>query len=143
MVSLVALREVSEAVAPTDVPVVLGDVRGELAAIDLRDDLTLVEYTRVDNSRWSVLAALVVLNVLDVISTAAVIAAGGTESNPLMQPLIEGIWAAVVLKTAVLLGIAWLLGRCVDSRRIGLMMACTTGWYIGVVSWNLAILGFG
>ena len=51
MVWHVALREVSESVAPTDVPVVLGDVNGRLAAIDLRDDLTLVEYTRVDDNR--------------------------------------------------------------------------------------------
>lgn len=138
-----ALREVSESVAPTDVPVVLGDVNGRLAAIDLRDDLTLVEYTRVDDSRWSMLAVLVVLNVLDVVSTAAVISAGGTENNPLMRPLVEGIWPAVVLKTVVLLAIAWLLGRSADSRRIGVMMACTTGWYIAVVSWNLTILGFG
>ena len=137
------MREVSESVAPIDVPVVLGDVNGRLAAIDLRDDLTLVEYTRVDDSRWSVLAVLVLLNVLDVVSTAAVIAAGGTESNPLMRPLVEGIWPAVLLKGAVLLTIAWLLARSTDSRRIGVMMACTTGWYIAVVTWNLTILGFG
>jgi hypothetical protein len=143
MVWHVALREVSQSVAPTDVPVVLGDVNGRLAAIDLRDDLTLVEYTRVDDSRWSMLAVLVVLNVLDVVSTAAVISAGGTENNPLMRPLVEGIWPAVVIKTAVLLTIAWLLGRSADSRRIGVMMACTTGWYIAVVCWNLTILGFG
>ena len=143
MVGVVASREVSELVAHADVPVVIGDDRGELAAIDLRDDLTLVEYTRVDDSRWSVLAALTVLNVLDIISTAAVIAAGGDENNPLMRPLIDGIWAAVALKAVVLLSIAWLLTRCVDSRRVGLMPACATGWYIAVVSWNLAILGFG
>ncbi len=143
MVGVVASREVSELVAHADVPVVIGDDRGEFAAIDLRDDLTLVEYTRVDDSRWSVLAALTVLNVLDIISTAAVIAAGGDENNPLMRPLIDGIWAAVALKAVVLLSIAWLLTRCVDSRRVGLMLACATGWYIAVVSWNLAILGFG
>jgi len=143
MVCPVPLREMTGLPARTDVPVVIGDDRGELAAIDLRDDLTLVEYTRVDDSRWSVLAALVVLNILDVVSTAAVIAAGGTENNPLMRPLIDGIWAAVALKTLALLVIAWLLARCTDSRRIGVMMACTTGWYLAVVSWNLAILGFG
>ena len=143
MVCPVPLREMTESPARTDVPVVIGDDRGGVAAIDLRDDLTLVEYTRVDDSRWSVLAALVVLNVLDVVSTAAVIAAGGNESNPLMRPLIDGIWAAVALKAVVLVAIGWLLARCSDSRRIGVMMACTTGWYIAVVSWNLAILGFG
>ena len=143
MVCPVPSIEMTGLPARTDVPVMIGDDRGELAAIDLRDDLTLVEYTRVDVSRWSVLAALVVLNVLDVVSTAAVIAAGGNESNPLMRPLIDGIWAAVALKTLVLFAIAWLLTRCTDSRRISVMMACTTGWYLAVVSWNLAILGFG
>ena len=143
MVGLVPLREITRLPARTDVPVVIGDDRSELTAIDLRDDLTLVEYTRVTDSRWSVLAALVVLNILDVVSTAAVIAAGGNENNPLMRPLIDGIWPAVALKTVVLLSIAWLLARCTDSRRIGVMMACTTGWYFAVVSWNLAILGFG
>ena len=143
MVCPVPLREMTGLRARTDVPVVIGDDRGELAAIDLRDDLTLVEYTRVNDSRWAMLAALVVLNILDVVSTAAVIAAGGNENNPLMRPLIDGIWAAVALKALVLLAIAWLLTRCNDSRRIGVMMACTTGWYFAVVSWNLAILGFG
>ena len=82
------------------------------------------------------------LNALDVISTVAVIAAGGTENNPLMRPLIEGVWPAVLLKTTVLILIAWLLHRCSDSRRIAVMMACTTGWYIAVVSWNVTVLAF-
>ena len=116
---------------------------GEVVAIDLRDDMTLVEYAErapVDDGRWRMLIALVVLNALDVITTAAVIGAGGTENNPLMRPLIEDVWPAVLLKTAVLLLIAWLLHRCSDSRRIVVMMACTTGWYLAVVSWNVTVL---
>lgn len=137
-----ALREISDEQDRGRAPVVLGDESGEVAAIDLRDDVALVEYERHDDNRWSVLAALVVLNALDVISTVAVLAAGGTENNPLMRPLIEGVWPAVLVKTAVLVTIAWLLARCRDSRRIEIMMACATGWYIAVVAWNLAVLGF-
>jgi len=143
----VTAGNLSEGVEARVQPVVVGEECGELVAIDLRDDMTLVEYApagdrSVEDGRWNVLIALVLLNVLDVISTVAVLAAGGTESNPLMRPLIEGVWPAVLLKTVVLVLVAWLLHRCSDSRRIAVMMACTAGWYIAVVSWNVTVFAF-
>ena len=126
---------------------VVGDERGEVSAIDLRDDMVLVEYdppeqAPVTDGRWNVLIALVVLNVLDLITTAAVIAAGGSENNPLMRPLMEDFWPAVLAKTTVLVLVAWLLSRCSYNRRVAVMMACTTGWYTAVVSWNVTVLAF-
>ena len=139
---MVSLREFAEQHDAGRPPVVFHDRRGQVAVIDLRGDRTRVEYTPTDESRWSALIALAVLNALDVFSTVAVIAAGGTEGNPLMRPLIEGVWPAVIVKSLVLVVVALLLGRCSNSRRIKLMMAVTTGWYIAVVAWNLTILAF-
>ena len=136
-VSRTEIRQGADTPAP---PVVLGDEGGELLAIDLRDDVALVEYTRTADRRWSVLLLLVALNALDVITTLAVISAGGSENNPFMRPLVEAVWPAVALKAAVLIAIAWLLARCADSRRIELMMVFATGWYLAVVSWNLTVL---
>jgi hypothetical protein len=136
-VSRTEIRPGADAPAP---PVVLGDEDGELLSIDLRDDVALVEYTRTTDRRWSVLLLLVALNALDVITTVAVISAGGSENNPLMRPFVEAVWPAVALKAAVLITIAWLLARCEDSRRIEMMMVFATGWYLAVVSWNLTVL---
>lgn len=138
-VSQSEIRGETEATAQ---PVVLGDQQDELVSIDLRDDMALVEYRRAIDSRWSVLALLVVLNALDVVTTVAVLADGGIENNPLMRPLVDGVWPAVVVKAAVLVSIGWLLARCHDSRKIEVMLVCATGWYLAVVSWNLAILAF-
>jgi hypothetical protein len=140
MVDGVSGTEISQGADATAHPVVLGDERGELLAIDLRDDVVLVEYTRTVDRRWSVLLLLVALNALDVITTVAVISAGGSENNPLMRPFVEAVWPAVALKATVLITIAWLLARCEDSRRIEMMMVFATGWYLAVVSWNVTVL---
>lgn len=139
---MVSLREFAEEQSPGRAPGILHGPRAQVAVIDLRGDRTRVEYAPTDESRWSVVIALAVLNALDLLSTMAVIAAGGTEGNPLMRPLIEGVWPAVMVKALVLVIVAFLLGRCSNSRRIKLMMAVTTGWYIAVVAWNLTILAF-
>lgn len=139
------------------------DERRDIASLDLRQDPPVVEYApdgtvgavedrssrrartadrSVDDNRWSVLAALAVLNVLDVASTAAVLAGGGTENNPLMRPLIESVWPAVLVKGAALGLVGWLLTRCTNSRRVEILMACATGWYLAVVSWNVTVLAF-
>lgn len=123
---------------------VVGDRDGELTAIDLRDDLTLVEYSRPrEDHRWTVLAVLVVLNALDVVTTMAVIAAGGHENNPLMRPLVDGVWPVILAKSVALGIVGLLLARCVRSRRVEVMMALATGWYLAVVCWNVAVLAVG
>ena len=89
---------------------------------------------------WAVYVALVVLNVLDLITTAAVLDRGGSERNPLVKPIIDGIWDVALLKGLVLVLIAVLLMRCPESRIARLALASTTGWYLAVVAWNSGIL---
>lgn len=93
-----------------------------------------------DDARWSMFGWLVVLNVLDVISTAMVLDSGGAERNPFVQPFVESLWQVTGLKVLVLVVIGSLLTRCAGSRIAELALAATTGWYVAVVSWNLMVL---
>ena len=101
------------------------------------DDLLRVART---DRRWSMFVGLAVLNVADVITTAMVLDRGGSESNPFVKPLVDDIWQVGLLKIAVLVIIAALLTRCRESRIAEFALAATTGWYLAVVMWNLAVL---
>lgn len=92
------------------------------------------------DSRWALYAGLVVLNILDLLSTAMVIDRGGSERNPFVQPFVHDMWQVAALKGVVLVIIATLLTRVQGSRIAELALAGTTGWYLAVVSWNLAVL---
>lgn len=97
---------------------------------------------RVVSTRRLVLAAaLVVLNLLDVLLTRAVIAAGGVEANPLMAPLMGGLAAPLGLK-AVVAGCAGLLlllcpprARVGESAVLGVVVL-----YCAIVVWNAGVL---
>jgi hypothetical protein len=90
--------------------------------------------------RWRLYIALVVLNVLDVVTTGMVLDRGGAERNPFVQPLVDDLWQIGLLKTCVLAFVATLLTRCPQSRIADLALAGTTGCYLAVVSWNVAVL---
>ena len=90
--------------------------------------------------RWLLFAALVVLNLADVITTALVLAAGGVETNPLIQPIVDDIAVVALLKAAVLGVVGMLLVRCRDSRVVDIALVLTTGWYLAVVGWNVTVL---
>lgn len=90
--------------------------------------------------RWALYVGLVVLNVLDVITTAMVLDRGGAERNPFVQPFVDDMWQVGLLKAVVLVVIATLLARVRGSRIAELSLAGTTGWYLAVVSWNVAVL---
>jgi hypothetical protein len=92
------------------------------------------------DNRWSLYSVLIALNVFDLVTTAAVIDHGGSERNPLVQPIIDGIWMVALVKGLVLIVVAILLTRCRESRIADLALAGTTGWYIAVVIWNLVVL---
>jgi hypothetical protein len=99
------------------------------------------DVTRLDGDhRWPLYIALVVFNVLDLITTAVVLDRGGTERNPLVKPIVDGIWDVALVKGLVLVLVAVLLTRCRESRIADLALAGTTGWYIAVVIWNCAVL---
>jgi hypothetical protein len=85
--------------------------------------------------------ALVTLNALDLLTTAAVLALGGTESNPAMQGVVEHWWKPIVVK-AVVLTLMWVavLRTPVRSKvaDVGLVLAWV--FYAGVVGWNTLLL---
>lgn len=94
----------------------------------------------VGDSRWALFVSLIVLNVLDLITTSMVLQRGGQERNPFVQPLVDNLWHVGLLKALVLVIVATLLTRCRGSRVAELSLAGTTGWYLAVVCWNVAVL---
>lgn len=94
----------------------------------------------VADPRWTLFAGLFVLNVLDLITTVMVLDRGGEERNPFVQPLVDNMWHVALAKALVLVIVATLLTRCRGSRIAELSLAATTGWYLAVVSWNVAVL---
>ncbi len=93
-----------------------------------------------DDQRWSLFLGLVVLNVVDVITTFVIIGRGGVEGNPFVKPLIDGVWQVSLLKAVVLAIIGLLLMRCEQSRISNIALSGATGWYLAVVFWNLLVL---
>lgn len=92
------------------------------------------------DQRWLLFVALVVLNVADVITTAMVLARGGVETNPFIEPIIDDMTMVSLLKGAVLGIVGVLLVRCRDSRIAEVSLTLTTGWYLAVVGWNVSVL---
>ncbi len=90
--------------------------------------------------RWQVFSVLVMLNILDVITTAFVLDRGGSERNPFIEPMIDSLTQVTLLKLLVLGFVAALLMRCTQSRIADLALTAATGWYLAVVGWNLAVL---
>ena len=95
---------------------------------------------RLADPRWSLYLGLVVLNVLDIITTSMVIDRGGAERNPFVQPFVHDMAQVTGLKAAVLVLIAALLTRCAGSRLAELSLAGAAGWYLAVVLWNTSVL---
>lgn len=94
----------------------------------------------IGDSRWALFVSLIVLNLLDLVTTALVLDRGGEERNPFVQPLVDNLWHVALLKGLVLVIVATLLTRCRGSRIAELSLAGTTGWYLAVVCWNIAVL---
>ena len=91
----------------------------------------------------ALLAWLVALNLADIITTRAVLQAGGTESNPLMQPFVGDILHAVALKGSCLLIVTALVLRTRTPDRTALVLGAVNVWYLAVVCWNLLVLSQG
>lgn len=90
---------------------------------------------------WVMLAALAALNGADLATTSAVLAAGGTEANPMMAPIIHHPYAPAAVKVAFLVSLAAGI-RAVPPEssvaRIGL--AAAVALYSFVVAWNVTNL---
>jgi hypothetical protein len=87
-------------------------------------------------------AAVLVLNLCDVLLTRAVLDRGGVEGNPLMAGLMEGLAAPLGVKAlgAVVVGILLMVSP-VDSKFAERAVVCVAGLYLGIVLWNTAMLG--
>jgi hypothetical protein len=83
---------------------------------------------------------LAVLNLADLLTTRLVLSRGGSEGNPVMAPLVEGMWGAAVLKLACVGLIAMLAQRCLGSVRARCGLLVVVAWYAAVVSWNVVVL---
>lgn len=92
-------------------------------------------------SRWLMAAALLGLNLLDVLVTKWILQHGGTEMNPVMRPLIHDTAAPLVVKllVATLVGVL-LLASPRHSRFADRAMAVVVVAYAVVVAWNIGIL---
>lgn len=90
--------------------------------------------------RLQLAAALIALNVADVITTRAVLDRGGIEANPLMVGLMQGFAAPLLVKTVVA-AIAGLLLLCCPpaSRRAERATAAVIGLYMAIVVWNMGV----
>ena len=91
--------------------------------------------------RWYLAASLVILNLLDVLSTKWIISLGGEESNPLMKRIIDHPTAPLLLK----LGLCVLIGALVlaaprERKFSEYAMCAVVGAYTLVIAWNVAVL---
>lgn len=91
--------------------------------------------------RWLMAAALLGLNLLDVVVTKWILQRGGTEMNPVMRPIIRDPAAPLVVKllVATLVG-ALLLASPRNSRFADRAMVVVVVAYAVVVAWNIGIL---
>jgi hypothetical protein len=86
------------------------------------------------------LAWLIGLNIGDLITTRAVLARGGAESNPLMQGVIDSTMQASLLKCVCLMAVVALVLRTRFPERVAWTLGAVNVWYSLVVVWNLAVL---
>ena len=84
--------------------------------------------------------ALLVVQLLDVASTAAVICAGGQEGSPVAAAILRwgGMGSLLGLKVAGVAAVAWALSRAPHRAS---WVWCAAAVYAGVVVWNLSLLG--
>src|SRR4051812_14292455 len=138
--------------APADVRdgvlIDLRDHRPDRAVLDLRgtDAPPVVEVesrpdpnrVAVVGSRWVLLLSLALLNVLDLLTTRAVLAAGGAEANPLMSSVINSAWGPVIIKSAGVALVVVVVNACPpDSKVVNRALALTVLTYAAIVSWNM------
>ena len=96
---------------------------------------------QVSRRRLQLASAILVLNLLDVMTTKGVLSRGGVEANPLMAELMTGTAAPLGLK-ALVAGIAGGLLLCcpAESRLAERAAATVAGLYLAIVVWNTALL---
>lgn len=88
------------------------------------------------NKRSFFLAILIILQFLDIATTNMVLALGGSEANPVMEPIIHNPWLPLALKLTVCGAFGWLCFH--TTKRFGTAMLTVAAiGYLSVVTWNL------
>lgn len=91
--------------------------------------------------RWLLAATLMLLNLLDVLSTKIVLSLGGVERNPAMVAVMEHPTYPWLTKMAVCLGVAVLLFAAPKTSRIAdRAVTAVVLFYVAVVSWNVQLI---
>ena len=85
-------------------------------------------------------ALLVGLNLADLVTTRLVLDRGGTEANPVLEPIIHSMAHASVLKALCLAIVGLLLVRTGRTVRVAAVLLAVNAWYTFVVLWNLRVL---
>ena len=84
---------------------------------------------------------LVTLNVLDLFTTAVVLANGGAEGNPLMVGVVQHWWMPIVVKAGVLAVVGLIVVRCPLRSPIADALLIVAWLFYGlVVLWNTVII---
>ena len=95
----------------------------------------------IPTARWVMAAALVSLNLLDVITTKLILGAGGAEANPIMRPFIHDPAAPFLMKLSLAIGIGMLLLKAPrESRFADRAVLLAIGIYAVVIGWNTGLL---
>jgi hypothetical protein len=91
--------------------------------------------------RWIMAAAIISLNLADVVTTKLILRAGGSEANPVMQPFVHSPVAAYALKLTMAFGVAFLLLRAPRTSRLAdRAVLLAIGVYTAVIGWNIGLL---
>ena len=88
----------------------------------------------------ALVACLIGLNIGDVITTRAVLARGGAESNPFMRAVVDNTLHTSLVKGLLLAIVLALVTRTRVHTRTAWTLCVVTIWYTVVVTWNLALL---
>lgn len=92
--------------------------------------------------RWRYGLALVILNVLDVLTTLSVLDHGGYEGNPVMRVLAHGDpWRFLAVKLGVAAIITGLVMLAPEDRSLDRSLLYVVLLYLGIVGWNTYLIG--
>jgi hypothetical protein len=136
------VETVTERAAPVLGTDAVIDLTGEQPVVELAGEPTVAVVTHEQATmRWSLLMGLAILNILDLVTTRAVLQAGGTEANPIMAQIVHDPIVPVLVKTAALAVVALVLRACPPvSRLVDRALFTVTAVYGVIVAWNLANL---
>ncbi len=91
--------------------------------------------------RWALGLMLIFFNVADVLLTRFILVRGGSEANPIMQPVMGNAASALALKTFVALTVGALLLLSPKSTKApDIAVGAVVVLYVFVMGWNIGVL---